>query len=271
MDDAHRTDRQSLEQFAAARAKAVGYGDGVLCRVLGDLLAIVDPADLAVGPRLAMDGYWEAWVTAALLRHLRPGMACVDVGAHVGYYTLAMARAVGPEGRVLAVEPYPVSAHRLRQNLALNGFSWVETAQVAASDAAGTATLRVPRCNVGGASLHSADKPDYAEECEVPTIALDDLLGEWTQLDLVKVDVEGWEGKVWQGTERLRQRFPGSVLVVELHVGIDRRVVADLLPEIERGGYVLRHVRYDGTVAPITPDAILSRPESGCTLWLTRR
>lgn len=271
MDDAHRTDRQSLEQFAAARAKAVGYGDGVLCRVLGDLLAIVDPADLTVGPRLAMDGYWEAWVTAALLRHLRPGMACVDVGAHVGYYTLAMARAVGSEGRVLAVEPYPVSAHRLRQNLALNGFYWVETAQVAASDAAGTATLRVPRCNVGGASLHPVETPQHAEECEVPTIALDDLLGEWTQLDLVKVDVEGWEGKVWQGTERLRQRFPGSVLVVELHVGIDRRVVADLLPEIERGGYVLRHVRYDGTVAPITPDAILSRPESGCTLWLTRR
>jgi hypothetical protein len=94
-----------------------------LCRLLGDFLAFVDTRDLMLGPRLVLDGFWEAWVTLAIARHLQPGSWCVDVGANYGYYTLLMAGACGPEGRVAACEPNPLLAETyLPQNLALNGF-----------------------------------------------------------------------------------------------------------------------------------------------------
>ena len=43
----------------------------------------------------------------ALARTLRPDWHCLDIGANHGYYTLVMADAVGPEGRVVPVEPTP--------------------------------------------------------------------------------------------------------------------------------------------------------------------
>jgi FkbM family methyltransferase len=58
-----------------------------------------------------------------LARYLQPGFHCVDVGANYGYYSVIMAAACGPEGRVLACEPNPLLAGTyLPQNLALNGF-----------------------------------------------------------------------------------------------------------------------------------------------------
>ena len=57
-------------------------------------------SDLMLGPRLILDGFWEAWVTLAIGRHIQPGFHCVDVGANYGYYSLVMAAAAGATGRV---------------------------------------------------------------------------------------------------------------------------------------------------------------------------
>ena len=116
--------RAELEEVSRKKAAGVYYGDHrLLCRLLGDYLAFVDARDLMLGPRLVLDGFWESWVTLAVARHLRPGMWCVDVGANYGYYTLLMAAACGPEGRMVACEPNPLLAETyLPQNLALNGF-----------------------------------------------------------------------------------------------------------------------------------------------------
>src|SRR6187402_1960175 len=105
------SDRAALEDAARRGAQAVNMANGaLLCRVLTKYLMFVDPDDLGVTPRLCLDGFWESWVTAAIARALRPGAFCVDVGANHGYYTLLMADAAGPHGRVLALEPNPTLA-----------------------------------------------------------------------------------------------------------------------------------------------------------------
>jgi predicted O-methyltransferase YrrM len=72
-----------------------------------------------LGPRLVLDGFWEAWVTLALARYIRPGFYSVAVGANYGYYSMLMAAACGREGYVLASEPNPVLAQTyLPANLA---------------------------------------------------------------------------------------------------------------------------------------------------------
>lgn len=78
-------------------------------------------------------GEFEPHIRTLIRRYLRPGMVAVDVGANIGLHTLQMARAVGPQGRVYAVEPAPDNLKYLKRNIALNRLSQVEVLPWAAS------------------------------------------------------------------------------------------------------------------------------------------
>ncbi|HEX6367302.1 MAG TPA: FkbM family methyltransferase [Longimicrobium sp.] len=161
--------------------------------------------------------------TAALRASLPPGGTFVDVGANWGYFTLVAAHAVGPTGRVVALEPDPRMHAELAANLARNGTRNVTALAVAASDRAGRATLsgyaEADR-NRGVSSLVAApagDAPSFA----VRTMTLDDLLDEQgiDSVDLVKVDVEGAEELVVRGMARGLAEGRYRRILVELHPG----------------------------------------------------
>ena len=96
-------DRGALESASRRMCQTARLSDDqLICRVLGKYIMYVDPRDRGITPHLALNGFWEAWVTVALARLIQPGWRCVDVGANVGYFTLLMADAVGPDGRVAA-------------------------------------------------------------------------------------------------------------------------------------------------------------------------
>lgn len=95
--------RPGRNEVSRKRSRRATCGEHqLLCRLLGVFLAFVDTRDLMLGPRLVLDGFWEAWVTLAIARHVQPGSWCVDVGANHGYYTLLMAAACGPAASSLA-------------------------------------------------------------------------------------------------------------------------------------------------------------------------
>jgi FkbM family methyltransferase len=127
---------------------------------------------------------------------LHPGCWCVDVGANYGYYTLLMAGACGPEGRLVACEPNPLLAEvYLPQNLALNGFyQGVEICPKAVGN--------LDDCTVdfvlheGDFATSSLERWAYAHgssKVQVPAITLDRLCADWPRLNLVKIDAEGAE------------------------------------------------------------------------------
>ena len=110
--------------------------------VAGDVRVVV-PADIRrMTPFILLEQEdWFEDEIGFVRRLLQPGEAAIDVGANYGLYTLAMARAVGPSGRVLAVEPASRTMAWLRRSLERNGFAQVVTAQAALSDRAGEAML----------------------------------------------------------------------------------------------------------------------------------
>jgi FkbM family methyltransferase len=67
----------------------------------------------------------------------------VDVGAHVGYFTLLLAKQVGPSGEVVAFEPNPNIFEILKENVALNGYRNVILENKAVADQAGQVELRL--------------------------------------------------------------------------------------------------------------------------------
>jgi FkbM family methyltransferase len=272
-----RASRLELEAHSRKHAAGVYYGEHrLLCRLLGDFLAFVDTRDLMLAPHLALDGFWEAWVTLAIARYLRPGMWCVDVGACYGYYTLLMVRGCGPEGHVVACEPNPLLARMyLPQNLMLNGFCHeVEICSKVISNVDGQ-MVDFALCNddgnIGASSLEYLARGDHCRETiQVPAITLDQLCADWPRLDLVKIDAEGAESLVWEGMQQTLRRFPHAVVVLELHLQHNPLRAASLLHQIEHAGYPLRGIDYDGDLALVSPDEILARPQEHWALWLQR-
>lgn len=266
--------RFDLEEVSRKRATGVYYGDHrLLCRLLGDYLAFVDIRDRMLAPRLVLDGFWESWVTLAVARYLRPGMWCVDVGANYGYYTLLLASGCGPTGRVVACEPNPVLAGTyLPQNLALNSFyHGVEICQKVVGNLDDQSVDFV--LHDGDFATGSLERWAYAHRCgkvQVPAITLDRLCADWPRLDLVKIDAEGAEALVWEGMQQTLRRFPQTVVVLELHLQRDPPQTFELLKEIERAGYYLRAINYEGEVEPVEATTILNRPQEHWTLWLAR-
>jgi FkbM family methyltransferase len=266
--------RADLEEASRRKAAGVYYGDHrLLCRLLGDYLAFVDARDLMLGPRLVLDGFWESWVTLAVARHLRPGMWCVDVGANYGYYTLLMAAACGPEGRVVACEPNPLLAETyLPQNLALNGFyHGVEICPKVIGNLDDRAVDFV--LHDGDFATSSLERWAYARRCgtvQVPAITIDRLCADWPRLDLVKIDAEGAEALVWEGMQETLRRFPHAAVVLELHLQRDPPQTVNLLHQVDRAGYRRRAINYEGEVVPTKAATILGQPQEHWTLWLLR-
>ena len=80
---------------------------------------------------LFMPQFYDPQEFAFLARVLTPTSGFVDIGANVGIYTLIAAKRFAPRGRILAVEPDPVTFGRLATNLALNGLAQVQARQLA--------------------------------------------------------------------------------------------------------------------------------------------
>lgn len=266
--------RFELEDVSRRRAAGVYYGEHrMLCRLLGEYLAFVDTRDFMLGPRLVLDGFWEAWVTLALARYIQLGFHCVDVGANYGYYTLLMAGASGRGGRVLACEPNPLLAETyLPGNVALNGFyQGVEVCPKVIGNLDDQTVNFI--LHDGDFATSSLERWAYDHRCgtvQALAITLDRLCADWPRLDLVKIDAEGAEALVWEGMQKTLRRFPHAAVVMELHLQCDPPQAVSLLHLIERAGYALRKVGYEGDIVPTDAATILAQPQEHWTLWLLR-
>lgn len=142
---------------------------------------------------------------------LRRGDSAIDLGANQGVFTCAFAAAVGPTGKLIAVEPLPWQAERARANLELNGFAQGAVVNKAISDTVGTARLGIP----GGDTSASLFAAGGGREIEVQTTTVDEIVREHKleRLSLIKADVEGAEMMAMRGAEAtLRQFRPALAL-----------------------------------------------------------
>jgi len=127
---------------------------------------------------------------------LRPADVVVDVGANIGALALRAGSLVTPAGRVYALEAHPQTYSYLVRNVRLNGFEHVIPIHVVVGHQGGVASV--------SDKLSDDQNEVLAEGLEVPSETLDTLL--FTQLprvDLLKVDVEGYEMFVFQGASHL--------------------------------------------------------------------
>lgn len=158
---------------------------------------------------LFLFGPYEPEITSLLSLLTDQSSVVVDVGANIGVHTLTMA-ALAPGGKVFACEPHPVTVERLRANLALNVVGNVEILQIALLDQERRVSL-YDNNNKGMATLHSYDGWN---ELSVWGTTLDEVVRSQAipTIDVIKIDVEGYEAPVLAGASAILARDRPSII-----------------------------------------------------------
>lgn len=179
---------------------------------------------------------------------LPAGGVFLDVGAHVGRWSLRMARKAS---RVIAVEANPVTAAVLRAHIELNHAANVDVVEAAAWDSDALLNLDDPNRQVNGGSTRVV-AGETAEDGTVVAVRLDDRLGGEPRIDLVKLDVEGADLHALRGLAGTLARCKPA-LIVERHDIYGYYELGDLTGLLESLGYAWRDESFtlpDGGQAP---------------------
>lgn len=170
---------------------------------------------------------------------VRPGDVVVDAGANWGVHALYLATLVGPAGRVLAFEPHPQVVEELRWHVERNGFQQVSICGCGLLDKHGEIPFMLGESSKTSHVMGTHDQAE-GQQVIVQCRTLDEVITESgiTALRLIKVDVEGAEGRLLEGAEKTIQRFRPH-LVVELHNPEQDLEVARLL---QKWNYKIKRV-----------------------------
>lgn len=215
--------------------------------------------DNFIGAAIARNKHYEPHVTRVLKQFLRRGHTFVDVGANIGYFSLLGAKIVGSGGRVIAFEPNGSNCDLIRRGVEVNGLEDVlELHQVAVAEAAQVLQFTAAGIDSNGRVV----TPEEAAAEEVPlqsveAVALDDVLRDCPRVDVIKMDVEGAEARVWQGMQAVIRRhkpplvFEFSPTLLRMTSGVEPQAFLELV-EAEYDLYIISP---QGETAP-RPDSI---------------
>lgn len=270
--DLKREARTLNEATIRSLCHSAYLGDNTaLCRVLGRYKMYVDSQDFGLSPHLMLDGYWEMWVTEALVSLVRPGMVVADIGANLGYYALLLADLVGDAGMVHAFEPNPRMACLLNRSISMNGFSSrIALHQVAlGSENSGEVALLVPPGDPKNGHIVPIDAGLPLDAARVPLARLDGR-ADWANIEFAKIDVEGAEQIVWAGAQGLLDN--GMLKTVLLEFTPDRYAdPAEFVRALTKPGFSLSCVDPVDGIVDITLEQILQMPPHQDIILVLRR
>ena len=206
----------------------------ILPLVDGVRVVVPDSLDLITPYVLREQQDWFEDEIKFLRRMLQPGQKVIDIGANYGVYTLSMAQAVGPTGRVWAFEPASSTASLLAESISANGFPQITLERSAVSSISGTAQLSLNENSELNALVHG--KPLTNDGEIVPLVTLDDCLGTygWQDIEFVKIDAEGEEANILKGGERC---FSELSPLVQYEIKADADLHMELIQAFAIFGY----------------------------------
>lgn len=197
-----------------------------------------------------------------LRKHSRPGTLAVDVGAHIGLFSVEMARRVGPGGQVVSFEPNSQTRAVLEQVLDLNGLAdRVAVREEAVAAHAASAAFYGAAGSNSSSLFPSDDTPDGAHQRgAVSIVALDQVLsGSELPLSCLKIDAEGAETAVLQGARELLQAHRPAV-AIEVHPAALRRAGSSVGEALDCLQDLDLSLELHG--APVDREELEGRPES---------
>ena len=229
----------------AVRHAAQTSWPGGYVRVAEDLVMYVPKEVDASAGYLLLKPYAHEPLVGLLCR---PGETVLDIGANLGRWTASAALAVGPAGRVIALEPVSRLANAISKTCLLNRFHWVKVINAAVSDKPGEAIFSIEQENSGGSRLGAmqSDPSRTFQQTTVRTVTVDQCVEDQRleTLALIKIDVEGFETQVIAGARATLGRFSPTLVMETGHENAESR---------NRIATMLRALNYEIVGVPVGP------------------
>jgi FkbM family methyltransferase len=219
-------------------------------------------------------GAFELRTAKTLARLIRHGDVVLDIGANIGAHTLGIAKSVGPNGKVFAIEPSDFAFTKLLRNLSLNPEleTRVHANQLFLSDGA----IKSPPREIyaswplqSDASVHPKHRGRLVSTADAKIETLDSFARrhQITRLDLIKIDVDGQEVPVLRGGLATLCRFH-PILVMELAPYLHEESnnhFTELVELLKTSGYSLKNAD-NGKPVPLDVDQLHTLIRDGASM-----
>ena len=179
------------------------------------------------------------------------GMRALDIGANIGYYSILISQYAGEDGIVLAMEPHPESYSFLCKSVNNGNLNNVLPFQLAASNIKQKLPLFISKDNLGDNRLYQNDQ--IREEIEVDCLTVDELVkkNQIETLDFIKIDVQGYEPKVFKGMKNIIKNSDRLIILTEFWPKGIRRAgenPKDFLGNLRKMGFKLFELINNGSL-----------------------
>lgn len=193
------------------------YGQkGVVKTTANGFNILIDGKDWAIVPSLYFAHVWEKDETEVFNKFVKEGMTVIDIGAHVGYFSLLASKLVGSKGEVLSLEPTPETYKLLERNIYENGVRNITAYRYAISNKCGDSFIRLDGVSPASNTIYGNGR----NTIEVKTKTLDSLVH---KADFIKMDIEGGECQALDGMIDVIQQSPDLIMLTEVYpAGLER-------------------------------------------------
>ena len=212
---------------------------------------------------LSINGIHEKIITNLIKKEIHSGDVVLDIGAHIGYYTLQFANLVGSTGKVYAFEPEPKNFELLKKNVQINKHDNVVLIQKIVSDKDGIVEFFISKFDSIGNKLFKSNEAGSSIKIESTT--LDEYFKDLKKkIDFIKMDIQGGEGKAILGMKNLLKENKNLKIIQEWWPDALKQNHAnpeDHLKFLQHIGYKFYEI--DGTIKkdilPITIEQLLGK------------
>jgi FkbM family methyltransferase len=175
----------------------------------------VDPEDQVISRQLKRNGAYSGTETGLILKILNPGDFVVNVGAHIGYFSVLMAKKLYPDGHVFSFEPDPKNFQILEKNVDLNKLDNVSLIRKAVMHKEGVYLLHRSKTNTGD---HCVYPVNDRQALWIGGITLDKYFEHYSgQIDFIKIDTQGAEDLVIKGAMNLVEKNKKLKMIIEYY------------------------------------------------------
>tara|TARA_Y100000590_G_scaffold125371_1_gene143407 strand:+ start:536 stop:1378 length:843 start_codon:yes stop_codon:yes gene_type:complete len=201
------------------------------------------------GLALSVFKIYEPNQTKIVKKYVHEGDVVIDVGAHVGYYTLLMAQLVGKNGKVYSFEPDPVNFELLKKSVEINGFENVVLIQKAVSDTTEKIKLFLGDNDSAINRIYDAKLGDAKKSIDVESVTIDEYFKENDKLfNFIKIDSEGSEAKIINGMEKFLTKNRKLIMMTEFFPFLIKKSGDEpkqYLKSLENSGFELYNILDD--------------------------
>jgi len=248
--------------------------DHIIARTKEGWPIVLNKHDRCVCRHIRLGGIWEQDTHDCVLNLIREGDIVIEVGANYGIHLVSMAKAVGPQGQVIAYEANPSVFDALKRTISLNNLENITYRNCAIGHSSSTAVLNFNLRNIGGGAIDFKGSQGANNECTkvVQVKSLDEDTEGLSNVSLLRMDIEGSEGLALYGAEKLIDRSPNLKIVVEWAPELLQKnsKPEEILQFLTRKGFAYYYTITAHGLKEVTADQLVHTTEADDDVLITR-